>query len=52
MKRSERQKRAKSRLEAQLKSGVKNTSNGKIPLNSGDIVRIEREISSLSNKIK
>lgn len=46
-KKKERQARVIIRLQAQLKSSVKNTSEGVVELSDKDITRIKREISIL-----
>lgn len=52
MKQSIRRKAVIKRLTAQLKSGVKTTKDGSVPLTSSDIARIEKELSTLSNRLK
>lgn len=55
MKQSERQKSVLSRLEKQLKSGVKpvkGKATGTVELSPHDIKRIEKEITTLETKLK
>ena len=46
-----RNKSALERLKAQLKSGVKNTKLGEIPLTDSDKIRINKEINTLEKRI-
>ena len=39
------------RLEAQLKSGVKNTKEGEVPLTDQDIKRINKEMQTLKERL-
>jgi hypothetical protein len=47
-----RRLRAMHRLEKQLKSGVKPSKDGVIPLTETDIKRIQKEIKILSERVK
>lgn len=47
----ERRKRVIARHEAQLKSGVKNTKEGSVPLSDGDIKRINKELTILKARV-
>ena len=46
-----RQAKALTRLEAQLKSGVKSTKDGNISLTDGDTKRINKEINTLKERL-
>lgn len=51
MKRSDRQKGALTRLQAQLKSGVKQTKQGEVKLSDSDIKRINKEVEILEKRV-
>lgn len=46
-----RRKAVIERLNAQVASGYKNTKEGKIPLDEKDLVRIQKELITLSSRL-
>ena len=46
-----RRKAVIERLNAQIDSGYKNTKEGKIPLDEKDLVRIQKELITLSSRL-
>jgi len=50
-KRNIRRQNVVERLEYQLETGMKNTKDGKVPLTSNDVKRIERELKTLKQRV-
>jgi len=51
LKQNQRRQSALTRLELQLKSGVKPSSEGNVKLEQSDITRINREIKTLNESL-